>query len=419
MLTVSILFTNLSGNEDYPHIAVVHTDEDHQMWMGVTEKAAANIFYMNRPDIFDFLIFYTTFNPLLNMQQGLPVKHTIEGINRDGVNPYGPPSAWGSQGNLIGAAKMCHIDQYPLNPDDTMSFPLAGLSSIELLAHEMGHYWHAAMNFKKEGMSEEHTGLRGWEDGANQHWSNEFNSGPSVMYGSHIVDNEDGTFTYFFDTPRKFGPLDQYVMGLIPPEELGELFFLCSSPDIENCREGNPALPAGKTSSPRTRDDVYKHTVTVEDIVRAMGERKPHYNDAPKHFNIGFILVNKHGVTPFPEQLEKLDKIRKRYEEWWEWATDGRSTICTRLDGDCTGDDEFPDDDISDDSDNEYYDEDYDEESSDEDSFEKNDDFSEVPDEIQEAEDVEKQDDTVEEIPDETLEKEYADESGCSCSFIL
>ena len=75
-LTIIFLFLLISPlkSNDYPNIAVVQTDADHQMLMGVTEKAAAQIFYTMYPDVFDFIIFYTTFTPALNMQQGLPVQ---------------------------------------------------------------------------------------------------------------------------------------------------------------------------------------------------------------------------------------------------------------------------------------------------------------------------------------------------------
>jgi hypothetical protein len=413
-------FSFVTADDMYPNIAVVQTDADHQMLMGVTEKAAAQIFYTMYPDNFDFLIFYTTFTPTLNMQQGLPIQYTIEGIGREGaVNPYGPASAWGSGGKLIGGAKMCHIDKYPDNPDDTMAFPLAGLSSVELLAHEMGHYWHAAMNFRKEGMSEDHTGLRGFEsDSANQHWSGDFMSGPSVMYGADITDNGDGSFTYTPGNPKKFGPLDQYSMGLIPPEEVGELFFLCGSADINQCKEGNPQLPTSKKSEPWTRSDVIKHVVTIEDIIRAMGERKPSSAESPKHFKIGFIMVNKPGFLPFPQQLEKLDKIRKRYQEWFNWATDGKATICTELDGDCTNEEE-PDDETAVDENTPLVDE----------TVEIPDETTETPDESKDEEiqdDAEKMDDKetakddISETTDDPKEDLIDDESvGCGCTVVF
>lgn len=419
-LTIIFLFLLISPlkSNDYPNIAVVQTDADHQMLMGVTEKAAAQIFYTMYPDVFDFIIFYTTFTPALNMQQGLPVQYTVKGIGREGaVNPYGPASAWGSGGKLIGGAKMCHIDKYPDNPDDTMAFPLAGLSSVELLAHEMSHYWHAAMNFKKEGMSEDHTGLRGFEsDSANQHWSGDFMSGPSVMYGADITDNGDGTFTYTPGSPKKFGPLDQYSMGFLAPEEVGELFFLCGSADINQCKEGNPQLPTAKKSEPWVRNNVTKHVVTIEDVIRAMGTRVPSSADSPKHFNVAFIMVNKPGILPFPQQLEKLDKIRKRYQEWWTWATDGRSTICTELDGDCSSD--IPDDEPAND-DNESVD----------DSVETPDETTEVPDEVKDEEiqdNTEKDDknepikDDISETPDDQTDDFIEDEStGCGCTVVF
>ncbi|HSA32973.1 MAG TPA: hypothetical protein P5077_04525 [bacterium] len=255
----------------------------------------------------------------------------------------------------MGGARMCHIDQYPDDPDANMAFPLGGLTSVELLAHEFSHYWLMAMDFKKEGMTENHTGLRGWEDGANQHWNSFAGSGPSVMYGSHVVDNGGGSFTQVFSLPRKYGHLDQYVMGLRAPEEVDPIIFLCSSPDIEQCREGSPAIPAAKTSPDKTDSSMYGHYVTIEDVIRAMGPRIPAAADAPKHWNVAFVIINLPGQDPFPNQLTRLDTLRVRFQEWFTWATDGRATICTELDGDCgnvepTDDDVVSDDTVTDDT---------------------------------------------------------------------
>jgi len=333
--------------DDFENIAVINTDDDGMM--GVVERSAANFFYMGHPDNYDFLFIYTAFTPSINMQQGLPVQYTVTGIAREGITGNGKPVDWGSTGRLLGAARMVNIDMYPDDPDaaisDGLLSPYQGMTTIELQAHEWSHYWLATMDFKKEGMTENHTGLRGWEDGGNNHWNADFMSGPSVMYGGDIVDNEDGTFTYTFSNPKKYGPLDLYTMGLISPEEVGDMFFLCSSEDIENCKEGSASIPVSKKTAPKTESGLYKHTVTIDDVIRAMGERIPSSEDSQKHFNIAFILVNKVGFTPFPQQLQKLENIRVRFQEWFTWATGGRATVCTELDGDCENSVEQPDED--------------------------------------------------------------------------
>jgi len=252
---------------------------------------------------------------------------------------------------------MCHIDQYPDDPDTNMPFPLGGMTSVELLAHEFSHYWLAAMDFKKEGETENNTGLRGYDgDAANQHWNHYYSSGPSVEYGSHIVDNGDGSFTFNPATPRKYSEFDQYILGLRAPEEVAPIFFLCGNTDITVCsKEGSPSMPTPHTGSSDTISNMYKHEVTIEDVIRAMGPRVPAAADAPKNFNVAFVIINQPGIDPFPQQLEKLDTLRVRFQEWFEWATDGRGTICTELDGDCgnvepTDDDTRPDDSVTDDT---------------------------------------------------------------------
>ncbi len=343
-------------NYDVGNIAVVHGDASIAGGLiGVLEQAAGQQFYMTHGDHFDFLIIYTTFNPQINMQQGVPIVDAADGIGRENIGfLYGPASKWGSAGRLKGGVRMLHVDKYPDDPDANMAFPLAGLTSVELLAHEFSHYWLSAMDFKKEGDTDPHTGLRGWEDGANQHWNHYFSSGPSVMYGSHIVDNGDGSFSFYPAEPRKYGPLDQYVMGLRAPEEVDPLFFLCSSPNIADCKEGSPSLPTPHTGSIDTVSNMYKHEVAMDDILRAMGPRVPAAAEAQHDFNVAFIIINLPGVEPFPNQLTRLETLRVRFQEWFSWATDGRGAICTELDGDCgnvepTDDDPQPDDSVTDD----------------------------------------------------------------------
>lgn len=427
MLFVVMSFLTLVADDSFPNIAVVNSNDDGLI--GVIEKSAAKRFYMANQDLYDFVFVYTTFTPSMNMQQGLPIQYTIQGINRDKgiMNPYGTAADWGSAGKLIGAARMCNIDQYPDNPDVAISTniisPYAGMSSIELLAHEWSHYWLSAMDFKKEGMTENHPGLRGCEgtggeNGAcqpNQHWNGNFMSGPSVMYGGDITDNGDGSFTYQFSNPKKYGPLDQYVMGLIPPEEVGELFFLCSDADINNCKEGSAAVPAPKTSQPSTKSGLTKHIVTIDDIIRAMGTRIPSSAEAPKHFNVAFILASKEGFYPFPQQLQKMETLRIRFQEWFTWATDGKATICTELDGDCensTGndDDTVPDEDTSVIDNNITPDEEI---TSDESAIDSN----ITPDESVQDEEV-KDENT--EAPDNSTEQPIDDEEvGCGCTIVF
>ena len=410
--------------DDFENIAQINTNDDGLI--GAIEKSAANFFYMGHPDIYDFLFIYTTFTPTINMQQGIPIQYTVQGIAREGITGYGKPADWGSAGKLLGAARMVNIDMYPDDPDAAISTgalsPYQGMSTIELQAHEWSHYWLATMDFRKEGMTENHTGLRGWEDGANNHWNADFMSGPSVMYGGDIVDNEDGTFTYTFSNPKKYGQLDLYTMGLIPPEEVGEMFFTCSSENIEECREGSASVPIAKTAEPKTKSGLYKHVVTIDDVIRAMGERVPACEDSPKHFNIAFIIVSKFGVTPFPQQLQKLENIRVRFQEWFTWATGGRATVCTELDGDCENSTEQPDEDTEtadEDTAVETPDETVDESVPDETETvdeEETPDVTETTDEEEITDNTEENDESTSENPDNPF---IDDEVGCGCTLVF
>ena len=113
-------------------------------------------------------------------------------------------------------------------------------------------------------------------------------------------------------------------------------------------------LPTPHTGSIDTVSNMYKHEVTMDDIIRAMGPRVPAAADAQHDFNAAFIIINLPGVEPFPNQLTRLETLRVRFQEWFSWATDGRGTLCTELDGDCgnvepTDDDTVTDESVTDD----------------------------------------------------------------------
>lgn len=298
---------------------------------------AACAFYQSHPDRYDALVVFTSIpqNFMTNVQQGWTVKQYQQGIGRiayDQTAAFCSPS-----GRLRMTVKMGDLNILPANPDDRYTgIPFYALSGIQLLAHEFGHHWLAAVTFKKED-GIRHCLLRGYEPsgepqpgdcdgyepgGFNQHWSYYFNSG-SLMYGSMIEDQGGGSFRLTYNDPR-YSPLDQYLMGLRGPEEVGPLFLVVTG-DLTGSAS-MPIQPGQSATVQGTRLDF-----SVQDIIRAEGARVPERE--PCHWKAAFLIVHAAGTPPTAAEIERVERYRLRWEQFYDEATDHRGSFDTTLAG--------------------------------------------------------------------------------------
>ena len=285
---------------------------------GICIANAGKAFYSIYPDEYDALVFMTTKNltGMNDPKQAYVTKADIKGINY--TSPFGNPEQVGSAGRLMVAAvvgSLASLPDDPLAPFTTI--PVAG---VEVLAHEIAHRWLAYVDIDlgdgsgKSGVLRQSSQDQPWN-----HWSSWFNTESSVQYGGELTDNGDGTFTDNFGV-RKFGPLDQYLMGIRPKEEVGPMFFVrvnynLGSPD-------NPGTPGTTRNYEGERVDF-----TIDDIIRANGEREP--ESSPCHLKIALVLVHPANIPPTQFELDKAESYRVALENWWNTATDGRGTIDT------------------------------------------------------------------------------------------
>lgn len=304
-------------------------------------QKVACAFYEQYPDHFDAIFVFTTYplNFLTNVQQGWPVQNLTKGIGRPLLNSA--PQFCSYDSRLRQAVKMGDIKILPDDPDATYTgIPWYALSGIQLMAHEFGHHWLASVTFTKED-GIKHCILRGYEPsgepqegdcdgyeetGFNQHWSYYYNS-KSVMYGSFIEDLGGGQFELSYNDPR-FSHLDQYLMGLRLAEDVEPQFVV----DVED-ESGSASLPIqpGKTATIEgTRLDF-----TAEDVIRAEGERIPALDDC--HWKAALIIVHPLGQIPTAQERQKVADYGNRFEEFYDWATDGRGSFDLTIDGSGTG----------------------------------------------------------------------------------
>jgi hypothetical protein len=147
------------------------------------------------------------------------------------------------------------------------------------------------------------------------------------MYGNFITDNGNGTFSVT-GGQRKYGELDQYLMGLRAPTEVSPIMAL-----DDGSHHGSPA---GAHPNDGTSDTVMGMTrvdVSIDDIVRALGPRSPAYPNTQSCWRVAFVLVVPPGETYKPADVAKVDAYRRRFQDWFNWATDGRGTMDARLNG--------------------------------------------------------------------------------------
>jgi hypothetical protein len=120
----------------------------------------------------------------------------------------------------------------------------------------------------------------------------------------------------------RFGPLDQYLMGVRAADEVDD-FFVVERPWGINASAAD-APTAGVTFGGERRD------VTMSDVIDRLGERSPGPDDH-RVFRMGFVLVVGQGETPSVPDLRKLQRIRRSFGPYFRAATDGRARVRTWL----------------------------------------------------------------------------------------
>ncbi len=283
---------------------------------GIDDLAIANMFFTGFADEYDHLVVWLDFPQTLlgggAFAYEFGIKNEIRGI---GQQIFDASREAGSRGRLRSFVQMGSLSKYRSNPDETF---LGTNSTMDILGQETGHRWlaflrvHDANNPALLGRSLSHWNFNFDSDGDGPR-------GGSDMEGTNIRDNGDGSFTSIAATDG-FSPLDLYVMGLLPASDVPDMFLVAGS-------EVDPsAAPAIGTIMHGTRENV-----SINDIIRAEGPRVPSSATAQKNFRMAFILVTKDGQAPQPGSIEKMDRFRTRWIEYFSQATEGLGAVETNL----------------------------------------------------------------------------------------
>jgi hypothetical protein len=278
--------------------------------------AVAHKFYQSHPDNYDQLVIWT--DASLIDEGSFAFESTVANeISGLGIGLFDASRDFGSNGRLRSFVMMDDLGKYPENP---LQRVLGENSTLSVLAHETGHRWLAFFEFRDRNGNES-TQLLGRD---NAHWSFFFDSDASVMEGNDIEDLGGGSFQTVAAVER-YSLLDQYAMGLVPASSVPSFFFVENPTNVTPSREQDDAPDIGVRFNGTRRD------VLIQDIIAIHGPRNPSSAQAPRVHRQAFLFVVGAGRMASSAQVDKLDRIRRAWEPFFQNATDRRMSAQTTL----------------------------------------------------------------------------------------
>ena len=278
-------------------------------------SAVARAFYSGFGDDYQQLIVYTNRSYIPRSQSAFAYETTIRNaITGIGAGVGNDSAAYGSAGALESMVLMDSWSKYSANPADLI---LREETSLSVLGHEVGHRWLATARYSDGGTAS--TELLGRQQ---VHWSFYMNSSGSHDEGNDIQDLGGGAFRTG-PTSRRYGPLDQYLMGLRTGDEVPP-FFVIRNPIADGVQSAERA-PQSNVDIKGTRKDV-----TIANIIAAMGPRTPPPAPNPPAWRIAFLYVTE-GDSIDATAVGLINTIRSQFEAYFPQSTEGRLAIETRL----------------------------------------------------------------------------------------
>lgn len=203
----------------------------------------------------------------------------------------------------------------PANPTERL--PENNDTVLSLIAQEMGHRWGASVRFRDASgrLSRDLQGREG------SHWSFFLDSGASALEGNrweHI-----GRYHWSLTPTDGYSPLDLYLMGLRPAEEVPPFRLLRAARDPEGGSWSANSRPTTGVRLEATVEEIPLHA-----IVDAEGPRDPPPRPG-KQFRHAFVLLLQRHEGLLGARVRQLDRIRGCWEAYFFRATEGRATLST------------------------------------------------------------------------------------------
>lgn len=196
-----------------------------------------------------------------------------------------------------------------------------------VFGQEFGHRWGAFCNVEADGID---SNILLGRDTA--HWSYWFDTTNSPMEGNDWVDNGDGTWTNDFSSESTYTDLDLYLMGLIPPDDVGPQTMLLVD-DAEQTRVSREPASTPEVLGERSNVTVTATpwAFTVDNIIAAEGPRVPDWQASPKNFRMAIVVLVLQDDKFTDRIIGQVDDVRTRWEADWETDVRGLATLDTTL----------------------------------------------------------------------------------------
>jgi uncharacterized protein (TIGR03437 family) len=124
------------------------------------------------------------------------------------------------------------------------------------------------------------------------------------------------------DIVQGYSPLDQYLMGFRPPEQVPDTFLVANYPSTIS-PTSHPQSGIGFNGARRN--------IGINEIVQVEGRRTPDSTVAQRRFRFAFILVVAQGSQPSAADLAQIDTYRQQFESFYAKASSNNATADTTL----------------------------------------------------------------------------------------
>ncbi|MBI1897613.1 MAG: hypothetical protein HYS04_13970 [Acidobacteria bacterium] len=268
---------------------------------------AAQKFYQNHDDAYDYLAFYNTLG--IGASSGAVAFEVTLRNQRSGYGDHkiDVGAEAGSKRRLQAILNMGPVEQYPPEPDA----PVPGRpvdTPLTVLGHEVGHLFLAYASIRDE----DNAAARPMLGRQLAHWAFNFNSEASLLEGNRIEDAGESANPRFktVAASQGYSPLDQYLMGFIPREEVPDTFI------VRSATVGSARAPQlGVTFNGERRN------ISVDEIAAVEGRRTPDHTVSQRRFRLALVLVIQPGETPTQAVLDQIDAYRRGFEaEFSKWS---------------------------------------------------------------------------------------------------
>ncbi len=286
----------------------------------IDNVGVAKSFYQELSDSYDSLVVWTNFESDEDdaFAYSAPVSNDVTGTGDD---VYNRSAIWGSGSALDTYVFMGDIRRYPREPTGRVLGAASRPTTLGLLAHEVGHRFLTSAQVAHPGVAVDV--LLGRQD---SHWSFFLDTDASFLEGNEIEEESPGRFRTV-ETVSRYSRLDLYLMGLADPSEVAP-FFVVTSASASAFGEplDNESTPTAGVIITGTRTDL-----NIDEVIRALGERRPAVGEAQSTFRHAWILLSRRNELPASEDIAKLHDARNAFLGFFNEVTLGRGRIETRI----------------------------------------------------------------------------------------